>query len=67
MKIVSIILLSALLASVSACVVEEPYHHPNHRAGYKIPTTVIIDTDDDHDDYHPQKFCPPGQAKKGRC
>jgi hypothetical protein len=64
MKITTLVILAITLPVVSACVVEEPYHH---RSGYHVPTKVIVHTDGDSDDHHRGRFCPPGQAKKGNC
>lgn len=66
-------LLLALLAAagLSACVVQPARVHLRSPIVLE-PARVVVpvydyDDDDDYHHYHGGYFCPPGQAKKGRC
>ena len=53
MKIILLFFSTLITFSLSACAVHTPHG------------SVIVDPDNHHDGH--SDFCPPGQAKKGRC
>ena len=57
MKLVSAVVVTACAVAVTACTIKGP------EVRVKPPIEVKVDRDDDRGG----KFCPPGQAKKGRC
>lgn len=58
MKTASVLVASVCCVAFAACTIKGP------EVRVKPPIEVKVDHDDDRDG---GKFCPPGQAKKGRC
>ena len=61
MKVASVLVASLCCLAVAGCTLKGP------ELRVKPPIEVKVEGDRDHDHDRGGKFCPPGQAKKGRC
>lgn len=59
MKAASVVIAAVCCAAVGGCVVKGPE--------VRVKPPIEVKVDGDHHHGGGGKFCPPGQAKKGRC